>query len=247
MAGRMPLFTSAPRIVLTFQGARIGFAVGFNINVSVDVEAVYCIGQYNAAYLEPKMVNPVNGTIQILKLNSSDPRGTNVPVGTGFALGHLDPSLVLASSLFDMDVYLKVPKVVSQSLYTSNATTTAEGAPATVQGAEILVQNEAGELVSQNPKVYEQKTSSATKHIVNTKTESMAANNLTVGKTNAPADIKLWMQIKQVRLTSRNANISLGQIVNEPVSFQGLFLTAGAETSKGVFGLDSSIVQGVRS
>ena len=216
MAGKMPLFTSAPRIVLTFEGARIGFAVGFNINISVDVEAVYCIGQYNAAYLEPKMVNPVNGTIQVLKLATGTAKDTNNPIGTGFALGHLDPSMVIATALFDMDVYIKTPQVLSMSAWTQVTTTTAE----TTAMKDGL------------PDYSHGKTSS------DSKTESPFADKLAVGKAkNAAGQVVKWMQIKQVRLTARNANITLGQLVNEPVSFQGLLISPETEN----FSLDSTV------
>jgi len=39
---------------------------------------------------------------------------------------------------------------------------------------------------------------------------------------------KPWMKIENCRITSRNTNIAMGQIVNEPLSFQGL-LAHGAD------------------
>ena len=50
-----------------------------------------------------------------------------------------------------------------------------------------------------------------------------------------------WMTIKDCRIVSRNTNISMGQLVNEPLNFQGLLVTPSGETP--AFSLDNSVTQ----
>lgn len=225
MSNSMPLFTSAPRIRLSLNGATVGFAVGFNINLNIDIQPVYTIGQYNAAFLEPTMYNPVTGTIQLLRIKKGDGGINNTVVGNGPALGHLDPSTVLATTLFNMDVYVKVPKFISASVTTVTS----------IQTSEVItdaVYDKEGNLVS--AAVLKPTGSS-------TKIESAQPNHLAVGNVKGTGgNLALWMQIQDVRLTSRNTNITLGQIVNEPVSFQGLLLKGEVDS----WGLDESVVQG---
>ena len=201
-----PLFTSAPRIKLRANGALIGYALGFNINVSVDVQPVYVLGQYEPVSLEPALYSPVSGTMQIVRLrnlaqnltnpsgntyqvgvdgngkqtvfpsNSPEAAASNSPLSQAALFKHLDPRTILFSQSFDIDLYLKVP------VQDSNDPT--------------------GQLVEQE----------------------------------LP-----WMTIKDCRITSRNTNISMGQLVNEPLNFQGLLATPTGTTAQ--FSLDQSARQ----
>lgn len=202
--GIVPLFTSAPRLRLHINGTSVAYAIGFNINIAIDVQPVQVVGQFAAMSLEPTMYNPVTGTIQIVRLitkttktyqaNQTQPSnlvgdlkktatvddGTELTSPSGDIVGkskadansiltlnglhrHMDPSKVLLSRTFDMDIYLKVPSAI----------------PAAETDPEAALQ-----LESSN-----------------------------------------WLRIKNCRLVSRNTNISQGQLVNEPVNFQGLLAT----------------------
>ena len=228
MSGRMPLFSSAPRIRLSIAGATIGFGVGFNINLSIDIEAVYSIGQYNAAYLEPKMYNPINGTIQLLRLKGRYDGGlNNTIVGNSNILGHMDPATVLATTLFDMDVYFKVPEQGTASHKTITTLTSAD----LVKSHTVTTTNAKGETV-----VTEVPDSFAAEQPVS-KVESVALGQMAVNDAKLNSNLLLWLQIQNCRLTSRSANLTLGQIVNEPVSFQGLLLVG--EQGVDTWGLDS--------
>lgn len=229
-AGLMSLFTTAPKLRLLINDESVAYAIGFNMNISVDVTPVQVIGQVGAMALEPTMYNVVTGTIQITKLVSGSTKANQASLiqpdslignditqvimqkagESGIAestvdLGsvqanskadsnsilskqklamHLDPSKVLLSRTFDMDIYLTVPT------------------------AETIVQ----------------------------------------ATTTAPGDGQLslngqpskWLRIKYCRLTSRNTNIGQGALVNEPVNFQGLIATP-VINDKDMFKLDALI------
>jgi hypothetical protein len=211
----LPMFASSPRVKLYIGAKTIGLAIGFNFNLSVDVQTVYCIGQYQGYSLEPTYYNPVTGTIQMQRLSSNmfsnqaamvtalnaaraidklnpavvppPPHFNNTKidgsndllVSPGALMDHLNPSTVIASMLFDMDVYIDV-------LSDSAAALVAKDASAVT--AEQLAAQKAGT-----------KIASVTKPVK-------------------------WFTIEKCRLTSRNTNITLGQLVNEPISFSGLML-----------------------
>ena len=51
----------------------------------------------------------------------------------------------------------------------------------------------------------------------------------------------LWMVINDTRLASRNANISMGQLVNEPVNFQALWATPHDNLAEALFAPDFGV------
>lgn len=192
-----PLFSSAPRIKIRANGQLIGYAIGFSVNVSVDVQPVYVIGEYAPVALEPNLYRPVTGSMQIVRLRdlSAGSTGTglvknaagetvavtdptvaknNSPLDQKALFKHLEPQTILFSQTFDVDLYVKVP------------------------------------------------------------TSETAAGVLTTTES-------LWMTIKDCRIVSRNTNISMGQLVNEPLNFQGLLVSPTGETA--AFTLDNSATQ----
>jgi len=192
-----PLFSSAPRIKIRANGKLIGYAIGFSVNVSVDVQPVYVIGEYAPVALEPNLYRPVTGSMQIVRLRdlaaggsqagfvknakgetvaSTDPTlaANNSPLDQKALFKHLEPQTILFSQTFDIDLYMKVP------------------------------------------------------------TSETAAGVLTTTEAH-------WMTIKDCRIVSRNTNISMGQLVNEPLNFQGLLVSPTGETA--AFTLDNSVTQ----
>ena len=198
-----PLFSSAPRIKIRANGQLIGYAIGFSVNVSVDVQPVYVIGEYAPVALEPNLYRPVTGSMQIVRLRNlaegvastgggkfvknaagkvvppTDPSAiaNNSPLDQKALFKHLEPQTILFSQTFDIDLYMKVP-----------TSETADGVLTTLTTTEAL-----------------------------------------------------WMTIKDCRIVSRNTNISMGQLVNEPLNFQGLLVSPTDETA--AFSLDSSVKQ----
>jgi len=231
-----PLFTTAPRIKLytSIAGVQypVAYAIGLNISVSVDITPIQVIGKFGPQSLEPTMYHPVSGTLQIQKLISTGGRkniadagvenltsmnaSNNTPViktttvdgkevnetvlettvspafdsnnflSNNNIYRHMNPSQVLLSSAFSLDLKLKVPNTAKPEV------------------AKAL----AGEEVS----------------FANLTNEDLYI------ETN-------WMRITDIRLASRNTNITIGQIVNEPVSFQGLLFTPMIKAEE-LFALD---------
>lgn len=76
MAGRLPLFASAPRAVISVSDGgvetQIAYAVGLSMNVRVNVEPVKILGQFAIQSLEPLQYVPVEGTFQIVRLLSKE-------------------------------------------------------------------------------------------------------------------------------------------------------------------------------
>jgi hypothetical protein len=226
-----PLFTSAPRLKLRIGSETIGYAIGFNVNVSVGVEPVYVIGEYGPVALEPTMYNVVTGAIQIVRLRSSESltaalaaSGAGALVSTAAAgkvavkdgtagqttnsilnqqnlFRMLDPAQVLLTRTFDIDVYIRVP-VIDQNSKLVN------GENLTPGDFQIDLQSNK--------------------------------------ESNGILEEFNLMTVKDVRITSRNTNITMGTLVNEPVTFQGLLLLdqSGVESGADLIQKDSGITQG---
>jgi hypothetical protein len=222
MAGKKPLFVSAPRLVLGMRDSdgkfhKLAFAIGLSLNVSVDVAPVRCLGDFSPVSYEPLMYQPVTGTFQIIRLQAkklkdlrvaaakalyekskiisatnmaaSVPDVDNGITQQGMLAAHLDPSKVLASESFDIEIYLNV-----------------NGYGHAVQ--EVTVSN-----LNETDPTKKAADTSATK-LIN------------------------FMKIIDCRLTSRNINIAQGQLVNEPLNFMGLLAIQGTEA------LDNKIREG---
>jgi hypothetical protein len=52
-----------------------------------------------------------------------------------------------------------------------------------------------------------------------------------------------WMKILNCRITSRNTNISMGQLVNEPLNFQGLIAMSDVSDADAEFKPDNGVPQ----
>ena len=209
-----PVFTTAPRIKLRIGDVTIGYAIGFNVSLSISQEPVYVVGEYGPITIEPTMYNIVTGAMQIVRLRSKDALqaglnanpGSSAPVAssTNFVkisnqaeqttnsilnqqnlFRMLDPALVLLTQSFDVDIYLRVP--VKDAL----------------------------ESVDKNKNV-----------APNTINVNTLASN--VEQNGVLEEVKL-MTVKDVRITGRNTNISMGALINEPLTFQGLMLLRNDE------------------
>ena len=151
--GMAPLFTSAPRIVLSINDTTIAYAIGLNVSVSVSLQPIKVISKFGALTWEPTMYNVVTGTLQIIRLNSSadqsakiiaanallnsntfngvqgatvagitaaggaqitkevgvnDFADSNSVLAANHLYSHLDPSKVLVSQTFSLNMFLKV-------------------------------------------------------------------------------------------------------------------------------------------
>jgi hypothetical protein len=194
MSGIRPIFISAPRIRLVIDGAPVAYAIGMNLDVSVDVQPVYAFGGYQSVNVEPLMYGVVTGTIQIIKLVSKT----------------------------ELNKRLEKLKKTATSTSPQDATTAqylkARGAAAD-SGSANSVLGKSGLGIHLNPE-----------RVLLSRTFDMeikmfhAVAGATSSDPSTVADDAALYTIKDCRITSSNINISMGQLVNEPVSFQGLIL-----------------------
>ena len=218
MSALQPLFASAPRIKLYIDQQLVAYAIGFNFNVSVDVQPVFILGKYGPAALEPTMYNTVTGTLQIVRLKNptviansggktsiktaalaagteatGSVTATNAPISQKELFKHITPGQLILSQAFNMQLYMKIPSLEAAAVAAVAATASTDAVPAK---AAIL--------------------------------SKIALEEVE------------WMRIEGCRITSRNTNISMGQLVNEPLNFQGLLATHASSS----FALDGKVTQG---
>ena len=223
MGTHAPLFTSAPRVRIGISRADgvsslIGFAIGLNLNVSIDIQPINVIGEFSPINVEPTMYNPVTGTIQILRL------------------------LLPNKAINTTEVVNSVPAVEAVPADKESGTPAIEAVPGTeyssqVSKSEASTSGEAlseGFISTRNLHMHFNPRS-----ILSSKTFQLDFFiKVPVSYNGGPADqalantagveghdVETWMRIKNVRLTSRNTNITLGQLINQPINFQGLMLT----------------------
>jgi hypothetical protein len=58
---------------------------------------------------------------------------------------------------------------------------------------------------------------------------------------NGETDEVLWMSVRDCRITSRNTNISMGSLTNEPLTFQGIYASPTSTTGNLLFASDDLI------
>lgn len=241
MSGKKPLFISAPRLIIGIRNSKnefkkIGYAIGLNINVSTTVVPIQVLGDFAPIGYEPTQYQPVSGSFQIIRLQSLAQRTTrksnsqllykdsktvnpaliDTTVSTVADTGgnnvlyenniwdHLDPTKILTSSTFDIEVYLN---------YTG-------------YGHDV--------------------SSTEAQTLVSALDATPAANKI-IGST-ANVSLVKFMVLHDCRLTSRNVNIAQGQLVNEPLNFQGLLAQQRFDTDNTLRrneALDSIIKEGV--
>lgn len=221
MSGLISTFAAAPRLKLRINGNVVAFAVGFNINISVEVQPVYVIGSYKAVSLEPTMYNVVTGSLQIVRLTSSNTKDA-----------------LIANSIKDK---LSGGTAVATQQSLSDAA-----------GNELIAPTTAGASATNNPLQAE-----LFKHIdpaqlivsrsfdvdVYMKVPDGSKFKETTGFKATDLKEVAWMHIMDCRITSRNTNISMGQIVNEPLTFQGLIATHAFTDTTKEFKLDGKVQQ----
>lgn len=235
MANIAPLFTTAPRIKLKINGTDIAFAIGMNINVSVDIQPVTILGKFGPVSLEPTMYNVVTGTMQIIRLATREDMAAVVA-----SLDANDPNL-------DTEA-----EVVTANESSAEFVSEANAATSLLSSNNPLVQNSL--IRHMDPRSVLLSTTFDMEMYMRVPDPSKAgvSEALDSDPTNDPAPGVLdvnsadgalievpWLTIRQCRLSSRNINISVGQLVNEPVSFQGIFLTPKTTGEQDMFFQDS--------
>jgi hypothetical protein len=214
-----PLFATAPRIKLYVDQKLVAYALGLNISVNVEVRPIYVFGSYRPITLERTMLSVITGTLQVQRLI------------TASVAAELTATATDAANTLDRVSSAVGGSPAAKTAFTDVTGTELAGSnPGSGISNAILNQNSLFRHLDPDSILL-----SRTFDIqVNMKVPDVANNALTeVG----------WLQVQKVRFTGRNANISLGQIVNVPMNFRGLLAThLGATDTQ--FKMDSTSRQG---
>lgn len=225
-----PLFTSAPRLKLYIDNVVVGYAIGFNINLSVDVQPIYVIGEYRPVALEPTMYNIVTGTMQIVRLRSKEAIAASLTAA----------GMTAAASTAGNEVAAKVSGTAGTN--NNNSILTQSNLFKQLDPSKLMLSqafNVAVHMrVATNTSSFNNASASIDPQTTNTTFSNGIADTVNPGLTEVQ-----WMEIKNCRITSRNTNITMGQLVNEPVNFQGL-LAVNYGDDNGAIAQDNVIKQG---
>lgn len=229
--GLQPLFASAPRIKLRINNNVVGYAIGFNFSVSVQVQPVFILGQFQPVSLEPTMYNTVTGTMQIVRLLNTDHGTAAKNVKDSLSGAATDSSKSVTGAFGDE------ASTISPANSTASNNPVLQSSLFTHLTPSLLLLSEAFDmhLYMKMPKPATPfGTIASTGGVVTTQASALTAANL----------IEVaWMKILNCRITSRNTNISMGQLVNEPLNFQGLLAMSDTGDQDTEFKADSKIIQ----
>ena len=216
---QLPLFASAPRVVISMGGTNIAMAIGINFNLSVDVQPVYAFGSYKAISIEPVFYNLVTGTIQIIRLaNGKNRKLTDANSASVDALSPLSSSKGPIDPTSDNTLSRLVASDTDDS--TANSVLGVANLHRHLDPSNVL----ASSLFDLVVKLRVPTSDGVTSSVDSTKT-----------MTN-------WLKISGCRINARNVNITMGQIVNEPVSFTGLYVNPySTDGITGMFSTDNAI------
>lgn len=209
--GIKALFATAPRIKVRVDNQVLAYGIGLNINVSVDVQPIYVLGQYHPVSLEPTMYNVVTGTIQIMRLTTQKTQANRNNNSVGF-VGATGKSAASFSGGIEGIISPRATGAEATNEPTSRQKLYQHIDPRTILFSEAFGIDLYMKLIDPNA------TQTAPKFVE-----------------------KIWLSIKDCRITSKNTNISMGQIINTPLNFQGLMATP-VINGEDVFSLDQGEV-----
>jgi hypothetical protein len=214
----MPMFMAAPRIELRLENTLIGFAIGFNFNISVEVQPVYMLGSVSPVSLEPTYYNVVTGTMQIVRLMSPENRADVVTAADTYMKETTDAAASESVNWNDI------------STGTATSTTGQATAPTNPIGKSNLLTHLDPRLV-QISRLFDMsvyvRVPLATAETFRDADKGIVTATKTIDQTKVCNPVK-WLEIRGCRLTGRSTNITLGQMVNEPINFNGLLAVAFA-------------------
>lgn len=230
--GTAPLFSTAPRIEIRVGDTKIAYAIGLNLNISVDIQPVRIVGQFGPVSLEPTRYNPVTGTMQIIRLAS-----TESYAAMQFARDSLKKDGRFTDSTIAEAMVQKDGQQVAEP---------ADSVSASVKDGQVLSQGGLYQHLDPAEVLVSRAFDVSLYMRIPDKANGNVQTALGADEATLPTDPQSlytsvpWLKIINCRITSRNVNISQGQLVNEPISFQGLMATPIDETFGPLFALDSS-------
>jgi hypothetical protein len=210
MSGIKPLFVSAPRLVIRFNDTNVAYAVGISIDVSVDVKPVFTLGNFGALSYEPTMYQPVRGSMQLLKLIPQANPGAGSPSEAGAAAATLGSDLSAGAG---------VPfQTGAQAPYNaSDAGWNALAAQAKSDNSLLKVDN-------------------TFRHLDPTTVLLSSSFDITMFlNVDHTLPTIQFMNITDCRLTGRSISMSMGQLLAEPVTFEGLLAQSSGFSADNLF------------
>lgn len=200
MAGKKPLFSSAPRLQIKIGENPVAYAIGFNMNMSVNVQPVNVIGAYAPISYEPTLVNLVTGSMQIVKL---------IPVNVQTTIKDLSGKTDARSVLTNANQNTQANSAIS-----GNAIPEAHALQRHLDPRFIML--------SESFDITLRLTQVATSLHTGVKHTSVSTLIDDQQLENGGEKIRTQIEIKDCRLTGRSSGISLGQLMNETVQWEGL-------------------------
>lgn len=230
MSNLQPLFASAPRIKLYINNQVVAYAIGFNFNVSVDVQPVFVLGKFAPVSLEPTMYNTVTGTLQIVRLKSVD-----LKAAANTQSGKTDASQpITTGGITDAEKLANA----------AGGSSAAGGSNTPISQSELFRHITPSQLLLSQAfdmQLFMKVPKAAAAAVPGSSTATAVPAVL----ANTQLQEVPWMNIQSCRITSRNTNISMGQLVNEPLNFQGLLATHSIQGTDFVteYALDGKVKQ----
>ena len=215
MAGMMPLFVAAPRVVLKVADVVIGYAIGLRVNVTLDIERVKILGQFEPIAIEPMFLPPCSGTFRVVRLLSFDSRTANS-----------------AAAVATRDNNVLDPKVTDNDPFGSAVAVApaASGSLTEPASGSVLGQGALSRHLDPEKILYSQ-TFDMDLYI---KVPNIAASHIGTGNIlNADAPIitgtatdvyfeEHFLKVKDCRLSGASVDLTPGRLLEEPFSFEGL-------------------------
>ena len=217
MSGIKPLFVSAPRLVIRFNSTNVAYAVGISIDVSVDVKPVFTLGNFGALSYEPTMYQPVRGSMQLLKLIPQAKPGADNASEAGAAAADLKSNLSSADAKLLFQTGAQAPYNASDAGWNALA------AQAKNDNSLLKVDN-------------------TFRHLDPTTVLLSSSFDITMFlNVDHTLPTVQFMNITDCRLTGRSISMSMGQLLAEPVTFEGLLAQSSG------FSADNHFKDGIRS
>ena len=223
MSDILPLFASAPRMVIYVNNRPIAYAIGLSVASSWAVETVQVLGEFMAQSIEPLYMPPVSGTFSIIELLTPQAQ-TNMKAAANVKGTATNPAGTYT------DLHKKGTNFAS-----SLDNTTGTGNSALNNSSLYRHLDPATVLISQSfdLAIY-----------MKVPAVTMGADGIVNYTDPKNRDVQEeFMYIKECRLTSKSVSISPGSLVNVPLEFQGLLIQNAALSENAREQLDSSNYQ----
>lgn len=218
--GKLPLFASAPRARIRFNGNDIAFAVGLNLDIGVNLQEVRILGEFAIQTIEPLNMIPVTGSMQVVRLISAATQAAQKA-----AAATVEGELTTQSIL---DQNQDVPGVQGQITESNSIPNNVTGAGA-FNGQTLLARHLDPRtiLMSQSFDIEILLKVPAIEIDAAGLAQPLAPNTI-----NNPDLLSAFLTIKDVRLSGASSNLSPAQLLTESVEFQGTLAIMEGRASK---------------